>query len=261
MPDDNTPKTKRPASSPLENGSTPPWVDDIIIKLKSHISEELASMKTDIKVIKTDIIDLKACMNINTETIKKHEQSINLLKPLQETFIKLSIDNQRLQQRNLQNNLLISNIPKQDCENLDTLKKTFEQICTTLKVKIDMNNDVMELIRLPSKFSTDPILVKFYNMRVKLDILSSQSKESLRVGQILKNSSIEKVFFGHQLTHHYQKLLRGVRQSNTRILKYKYVWFSWRSIDVFVKKSDNDRAICISSMDDLLKLEAGSSTT
>ena len=88
MPDGNTPKTKRPASSPLDNGSTPPWVDDIIIKLKSHISEELASMKTDIKVIKTDIIDLKACMNINTETIKKHEESINSLKPLQEIEIR-----------------------------------------------------------------------------------------------------------------------------------------------------------------------------
>ena len=240
--------SKRAANSPLQKEAIPFWVADI----KDHTSKEIASLRAD-------MVEMKAAILQNTETLQKHEAAISSISLINSNQQNLQREIERLYQMQLSNNLIITNIPATNGETNEHLRTLLENICAILKVKLSFENDVIEVIRLRSqKVSTNsgPILVKFANQKLKLSIMQSEKNNSIRQGQIINSSSTEKIYFSHQLTHHFQDLQKTVRLADKKTLKFKYVWFSWRHIALFVKKDENGKAIRISTKEDIQYLEA-----
>ena len=246
----NTPK--RPASSPLNQEETPLWAKTMMNNMKSMIEDIRIHISSEVATVKQDIIDLKSSIDANTTAIKQHDEAINSLKQLQESNKLIDIEVNRLAQSQLVNNLIISNIPKQNNEDISCWKQCLDKIVKLLKIDVNFEKDVMEILRLPTKNASNagPILVKFYTQRPKLEIFKNKALQSIRVGQILNNTSTDKVYFSHHLTRHNQELFRSLRQHNARHSKYKFVWFSSRQNGIYAKKDETSRALLISTEND-----------
>ena len=101
--------------------------------------------------------------------------------------------------------------------------------------------------------SVPPVLVKFYNMKPKIDLMNTRDK-GLKQAEIGFVNKAENIYFSHHLTKYYQELLRKARGEG-KGLKYKHVWFSWRNTTIYYKESNNSLAYPIFTPSDILQMK------
>jgi hypothetical protein len=241
-------EAKRAAVSPANSHSPPAWALDLKEDIKLHTTNELAKIRDDIR-------EIEKTVQKNSDAIQRHE---NVLLPIQQTHEQILLNNEEFRQSALQNNMLISNVPIVQNESPEILRSLLETICNIMNIRLNFEDDVLEIVRLSTKDknTAGPILVKFYNLRIKRKIMSLKAESSLRLGQLFHNESIEKVYLNHQLTKYYQNLLKSVRDINKKVIKANFVWFAWRQNCIFMKKDEKSTPIKISTPQDLALAEA-----
>lgn len=206
----------------------------------------------DVKCQLTKITeDLKRAMGEITK-LQTKVATLEKQKTLAEDEVtKLRVENQDLQQYVRRNNLEIHGIPHVNNENPVEIAKSLGK---ALGVEV-CDSDIDACHRLPQKKMEfpPPLLIKFCS-RLKKDQLLSAKKIGDRISS--KDVGIpapdRSVYINEHLTpnnKYLHKLARDLRKCG-----FKYVWT--RECKIYVRKSDNQRAIRITSVEDVKRLQS-----
>ncbi|KAG8277996.1 hypothetical protein J6590_030537 [Homalodisca vitripennis] len=192
------------------------------------------------------------------QTVKSLEKSNQSLKGTNsELVIDLScykMDLENLQQYNNRNrNVQIEGIPE---ANGESMEKIVEKLSEITGEPINFNLDVQAVHRIPTKRPNvpKPIVLQLTN-RQKRDSLLRKSKIASKTKEIKSTDFVPgvprtNVYVNEHLTPYFRNLFyysKKLRESG-----FKFVWISEGKI--FVKKTEDDRKIRISVMEDLQKL-------
>ncbi|XP_062557239.1 uncharacterized protein LOC134222112 [Armigeres subalbatus] len=230
---------------------------------KEEIQNSIMDMKADLKKLSVEVDDVKksqAFINAEfekfkgglckiTEEMKTTCSDITALKSAQgeitSRIATMGSDVRYIQQEQLSNNMLISNVIKTADEDLCAI---LCKICEFLQVEL-FERDVLVINRLATRNTKqiEPILVQFANRFVK-DRMMSAIKTSPLSCKNIGFPINQRIFFNHHLTAHNQALLQAVRLHKKKY-SYKFVWFSRGYI--YIKRDENSTALRILSREDL----------
>lgn len=230
---------------------------------KEEIQNSITDMKREIKKLSTEVDEVKQSQNfINaefeqfksglskiTDEMKKTTIDVASLKSghaeISSQLATMEQDLNFIQQGQLSNNLLISNVIKTADEDLCAI---LGKICEVLEIEL-LERDVLVITRLATRNTKqiEPILVQFANRYVKDRIISVAKTASLSC-QNIGFTIDQRIYFNHHLTAYNQALLQYVRAYKRRH-GYKFAWFSKGYI--YIKRDENSTAQRIISRDDM----------
>ncbi|CAI6373414.1 unnamed protein product [Macrosiphum euphorbiae] len=190
--------------------------------------------------------------NVKQNTIKIQEIE-NKFTKMQNEIDYLKSSYNTAEQFKLINNLDIMNIPKTANESLFDITSKLTKL---LDIEIK-EVDISKLYRIKSKSNdTDRIIIGFNDKNKKEAILSafkSKLKTSpITANQIHTSFPDRKIFLNHQLSTDNRKLLWMTKQL-AAIYHFKYVWTNQSG--VFLKKSDGDTGVRVSSLSQLQNID------
>lgn len=157
-------------------------------------------------------------------------------------LLSMERDIDHIQQQQLSNNMLISNVIKTPSEDLFAIVC---KICGILDIDL-FARDIFCVTRLTTRKvnQIEPILVLFSNRIIKQKIMVA-AKHTRLTCRNLGFSIDQRIYFGHHLTPKNQSLLQMARAYKMQH-NYKYAWFSQNGF-VYIKRNENSTAIQILS--------------
>jgi hypothetical protein len=242
--------------------------NEIISKMEKTIKQQFSEFESRNK---NQLDEFKTSLEFFSNKIDDYEESVNDFKKVVRTvetsnkqlmtenaILKKDLNNcktelELLQQYNRNRNVQVDGVPEVDGEQM---RSVVEIIAKTIGESIDFENDVQAVHRVPTKRNTGPkpIVLQFTN-RQKRDAFLKKSKLALKQRGIkstdfARDVPVTNVYVNEHLTPYFKNLLFHAKK--LRETGFKYVWVSEGKI--FVKKTENDSKIRISSTDDLVKL-------
>lgn len=234
-----------------------------IISSREAITTEIGGIKSELHQLKQDVDAVKDSQQFFNEKFEGFKANLTSLsgkvhgwdaeiaairqghQQLSSNMAAVGLDLNMVQQEQLSNNMLISNVIKVVAENLPDLLKT---ICDTLGVTL-MNRDVVSISRMTTKNTKqiEPILVRFSNRAVKDEIMFAAKSTALSCRQ-LGFAIDQRIYFNHHLTTRNQTIMQAARQYK-RKYNFRFVWFTRGSI--YIKRDETSPAIRITSTHDL----------
>lgn len=200
---------------------------DLLAKL-DIIIDKYEETKKEVVQLKSFVIDLK------DELIKRD----NTIKALNE---RISV----MEQGNRVNKLEISNLPKQDKENL---RNIVVNIIGKLGVQIT-DNDIDAVYRLPGN-RNQTIVVVFSGRRIRDEVWNK--KKTVVTCQEIVGTGQGKIYINPNLNKYFRDLRYKTKQAAEKA-GYRYVWFANNKI--LVRKNDKDRQIItITREEDIRKI-------
>lgn len=148
-----------------------------------------------------------------------------------------------MEQRELNNNIIIHGIPYQKNESVnETIKKVGKQLDLTIA---DQQFTAMRIGRIETK--NCPIRVTLANEELKTKIMKSPKKLKLDTGNI-GFAAGGKIFINHDLTKSNLELHKAAREFKVQN-QYKYLWIQKGKI--MLRKDDTSRIILVEDKEDL----------
>lgn len=237
-------------SSSTLSVSNQPSLSSIMEILKDiQSSQQFLSDKYD--TITAEIVKLSANIAaIANENLLLKKENLDLKSKLK----RIDLDVAQLKQDSLQNNMIISNVPKLIDESPLTLQKF---------VKNAINNDnisksIIDMYRERKIYNTkntlnhvpnmENVVIKFGNAEAKVDLFKIRKDVANRLATSLNISN--SLFLNDHLTPYFNNLFNMARVLKHRA-NYKYIWS--RNGCIFAKRDDENstRTIKISSFDQL----------
>ncbi|XP_059049924.1 uncharacterized protein LOC131844946 [Achroia grisella] len=256
------------SSSPAvqKTSTAEPVTLDSIMKELRIMKTQLASLPTlveDVKIIKNEITDLRACCEFNSTKLEDldarlsvAEKTISDLERLQDcnsanlNLINLLKNEMAAKdQWSRLNNVEIKGIPIKTGENLFRIVDLISN-----KIKYDLPRTQINYIsRVPSYNSKDKsIILGFTNRYVKEDfIAAARAIKSISASDLGFTGSPQRVFINDHLTPQSKTLLTKAKS----VLKekgYSYIWVKFCKIHV--RQNDTSRIFIVNNENDLNKL-------
>lgn len=223
-------------------------IQNSIISMKVELwklSGEVEEVKRSQGFINAEFETFKKSLATTTEGVKRVDADVTSLKAVhahmssqQATFER---DINHIQQEQLSNNMLISNVIKTADEDLCA---TVLKICEILEVEL-FPRDIFSITRLATRNAKqiEPIMVQFCNRIVKEKIMIAAKNITLSCRN-LRFPIDQRIYFNHHLTAKNQALLQVVRAFK-REHNYKFAWFSKGYI--YIKRDENSTVLRILS--------------
>lgn len=230
---------------------------------KDEIQRSIMGMKDELKKLGTEVDEVKRSQSFinaefeafkkslttTTECIKQMDADVASLKAghahISTQLTTMERDINHVQQEQLLNNMLISNVIKTADEDLYAIVCKISDI---LEVEL-FSRDIIAITRLSTRNAKqiEPILVQFSNRVVKEKIMTAAKNITLSC-RSLGFPIDQRIYFNHHLTTKNQALLQVVR-AYKREHNYKFAWFNKGYI--YIKRDENSTALRILSRMDL----------
>lgn len=178
-----------------------------------------------------------------TDIVAKYEEQVEVNRAMQTELSDIKKQLNRREQKDLNNNLIISGVPYKAEENLKDIVST---VARAMNVKLESKD--ITVYRIGNKNTNEiPIKVIFENPVDKVNLCASKFKKNLTTKELGFQIN-KKVFLNHDLTKHnldlYKKAKIFQRDNN-----YKYLWI--RDGKIFLRKEDNSKIILLEDTNDL----------
>ena len=213
-----------------------------LLKSQNFIAEKYEEISTLIKGIHTEFSTLQT-------KVTDHESRINNMEAISAgNFDRIN----QLEQKLMNNNIIISNLVKLPNENL---LSSFQAICANLGLN-PSKNDIMDIRRITTKNKgeIEPVLVRLDNHHLKGDIMRASKTKNVFCNDI-GISIPQKIYFNHQLTIYNLRTLQAARKF-VKAEGWAFSWFSTNTNRVMVKKErESTKAHIIIQESDLYKLK------
>lgn len=211
-------------------------------------TEENSERKVEKDITLKDIMDKLQIMDQKqSELLRKYELQLKVNEELRNEIDELknqiAEEKNKNEQRELENNIVISGIPQNKNEDPTAIVR---QINQTLKINIEK----MKCYRL-GKGGNDKsgvIKVCFETKEDKESFLKSKKETKLTLRTVGLGNSDNDLYVNHDLTKYNQYLYMMARKFR-RDNNYKYVWYSQGNI--FLRKEDNSKVLKITREEDL----------
>lgn len=246
-----------------------------IQKLNNDMREPQNGLATTLNQIKTNqtslsqkFDDMRSQINDLTLEHKSFKEDINHIQKQHheqsQIINKLEADNDALQQKNLQNNLIIGGLPN----NVDA-RVVLEKIMNVLDTQCSMN-DVQDIYYLHTKNiqqsetsaqnennkkKSPLLLVKFKNFESKSEMVQKRKKkQTLFVNEIELNTNNDtQIYFRDHVTPFKNTLFKECRELKDE-LTFKFLWM--RDTQILLRKQENSKIYSISSRNDIIKIKS-----
>jgi len=234
---------------------------------KNELASKLGSILDDLKTLKTNeaimfetnasIEESMKLINESFETcksdvngIKKQLESMKLME-VQSSIHKLEISAEATEQYLRRNNVEIHGIPNLQSEDVYQI---VEQVSTALGTDITKANiDVAHRLKSRSPNLPEAILVKFTQRWLKEDLIERSKKKRITTEDLGIPGPKRNIYLSPHLSPN-QKILHR-RARHLRHYGFNFVWIS-RDNKIWIRRSENERAICIMNEEILASLEA-----
>ncbi|XP_053698960.1 uncharacterized protein LOC128745923 [Sabethes cyaneus] len=212
-----------------------------------RLSCEVDEVKQSQSFINAEFENFKKSITTTTEGIKRMDVDMTSLKASQvhisSQLVSMDRDISYIQQEQLSNNMLISNVIK-----TADLCAIVCKICELLEIEL-LSRDIFTITRLTTRNTKqiEPIIIQFSNRIVKEKIMAAAKNITLSCRN-LGFPIDQRIYFNHHLTAKNQSLLK-VARTYKRQYNYKFAWFNKGYI--YIKKDENSSALRILSREDL----------
>lgn len=232
---------------------------DAIKENQTLISNQFEQLDNKIKTIDTEHIQLKKDVCLNEKILKDHALTIS----------EMEAEIDALKQRDLNNNIVIANLPHEINPN-----ETLSNILNLLKSNATIN-DIADIKMLPNKSNdiqnkanpnnskvninnnnkkNSVMLVTFKNYSDKIDfMIKKKNKKSIFTREINLNSTADhQVFIRDHVTSFKMKLFNDCRKLKEQF-NFRHLWMNGTGI--LLRKNDNTKVFSIKSHIDIQRLE------
>lgn len=207
-------------------------------------SVEFFSKKIDEYEKKIDGYSIQV-KELKTSQISLEQENRELKKSLND--YKLQLDN--LEQYNRNKNIQIDGIPEVTNEKMSDIVKKLENVSD---IPIDFSNDIQAIHRLPTRREKGPkpIVIQFTNRQTRDAVLRKCKKLRVKSTDFVVDVPEANVYINAHLTPHNKNLLFYAKK--LREYGWSFIWTVEGK--VFVKKSESDRKIHVTSIEQIDKL-------
>lgn len=202
----------------------------------------------------TILIEENKELKLNINNAKKHTEYLH------GKVNQLEKDLLELKQAKLDNQIIITGVPKKKDEQLT---KIIEKIGQVLETEIKAEH-ITTCRRIPSKHigteeSIEPILVNFANNDYIKQQLMDKQKEKGQViteqlGLDLQQNEKRKIFIRDYLADNTMNLFNMAKKELKQQMNFKYVWFSTITKKILARKGDKTKVFKIECEDDVKKI-------
>lgn len=222
----------------------------------SAAMETVKSIADDVRIIKSDIAEIKTSTDLLFTKISSLEERVTKIENLKDEtkayesrLRKLEVDLAVMDQWLRANNVEIKGVPQKSNENL-------YDIVNTLGKKITYNiskSQINYITRIPSreKSSPKPIIVSFINRYAKEDFIAAAKMEKNILPTDLGLVGSQKIFVNDHLTTQ-RKILLSKAKSKAKENNFQFVWVKHSKI--FARKSTLSPVLAINTDTDLEKI-------
>lgn len=272
-PENDSNKRRNTNKSP-NNICTESQFDKLLRKLDylENSQTEIKSIMNDVKSNQEFLSDqfdnLKSELQKVTIEQNKMKKNCNILQTEQNNHSKIIADLESqvdsLKQKELENKIIISNLPKSNFDKTELLTNIFDKIQSTCTV-----NDIKNVEIIPTKdaqtteSSTSKtnqnkskcfMIVTFNNEEKKIEFMEKKkSKGSLMSNEVGLNSGTDQqIYIRDQLTQFKMKLFREARILKDS-LNFKFLWMNGSNI--CLRKQEHSKVYIISSQIDIKNIE------
>lgn len=203
--------------------------------------------------LQTNITELKNELSTYKSTTDKLLEENDILKT-ENTKLKQRVEYieqeiSKIKQHNINNNILIYGIPKNDNENPKTI---LFAITSYLGINIK-SEDLITIYRKKNHSKnvsglSQPILVKFNKNEIKKSILVARRNKNLNTEIISQNLRKRPIYINEQLTQHNQLLFKCARELK-KTESMKFVWT--KNGEIFIRKTADSQIIKIRSLNQI----------
>lgn len=195
-----------------------------------------------------DVMDKLNDMDNKYQTLfEKYNQQVKINKELKDDLKRIQIQLNTMEQKEINNNVMLYGIPYKKNENVREIVKNVGN-----HIQVPVNEEEFTAIRVGRNDQGDntknnPIRVIFRNAELKKGLMKSPKKISLNAENLGLGGS-SKIFINHELTKknlQTYKAALNFRKENA----YKYLWVAHGKI--MLRKSDNSKILLIEEEEDL----------
>ncbi|XP_060809945.1 uncharacterized protein LOC132904034 [Amyelois transitella] len=239
---------------------------DRIQEQLNQIAFQLVPLKTlieDVKIIKTEVSDLKASIEMAHDTMENLTKTVadldarvshveriaDLVPALQDEIIKLNQDIEDRDQWARANNVEIRGIPLKKNENLYEFAQRIGELCDYPVRREDINY----IARIPTRIAgaEKSIVIAFNNRYIKENLVASARKCKQLTLSNLGFAASGPVYVNDHLTLKNKTLLNKAR-TLAREKDFRYIWVKHSKI--MARKSDTSPIFLIKNEKDLTKI-------
>lgn len=217
-------------------------LDKLEAETKSKLNEMIDTVKGNTEKIEAANENIKQ----SNEAIKNSERKIKQVElkvvGYEANTEQLKFEIEKIKARELENDITIAGIKKQNDENLDAL---FKKLCDILKVNMNIKDDTNAIYRTKGN-DTNPglIIVKLRASKKKYEILATKRRHGpVMAEQIFNNENQQnnegspQLFINHHITPFFNGIMYKARQAKISG-KIKAAWAN--SAGVYYKVNDDD---------------------
>lgn len=181
-----------------------------------------------------------------TELLKRYEEQLKvndeLRRDIDDLKAQLDEEKNKNEQKELENNILISGIPSNPNENLATVFRTINQ-----SLKIDIQGARCYRIgRGPNQAGT--IKVCFESREDKENFMKAKKEIKLTLSNTRLGTNDNEIYVNHDLTKRNQYIFMMARRFK-KDNNYKFVWYS--NGNIFIRKDESSKVNKITRVEDL----------
>lgn len=256
-------------SSKLSTDSTV-LAKDFLIRLIENLKQEISQ---EFKSVKTDMGELTASVQFLSE---KFDASAKIMTEIKQEITDLKRENKKLREeskslgkrvceleervRNMEqysrkNNIEISGIPTTPNEDVKTIVK---DVGTALGLEVEPSQ-IAAAHRIPTynQSRTPSVVVQFFDRAVKEDFIAKfketrAQNNHLTAAKVNKSFPAQRVYVNDHLSPENKRFLAALKVK-CKELNFAFVWS--RDGKFFVRKTAGDKAIKVSTTDDISKLK------
>lgn len=260
------PKCKSSLSpSPAPTSPTPSQLDKMQEQLNKIILQlaPLAALMEDVKMIKSDISDLKESLDMAHGLINNFSSSIksletrvsviekvaNVTPTLQAEISRLNREIDDRDQWARANNVEIRGIPQKNSENLYDIALKIGSLCDFPIKKEEINYVARIPTRVPN--AEKPIIMSLNNRYTKEELVASARKSKKLNLPAMGFSTPGNIYINDHLTQRNKALLSKAK-SLAKEMNFQYIWVKHSKI--MARKSDTSPIFFIKSESDLAKI-------
>ncbi|XP_013188339.1 uncharacterized protein LOC132903324 [Amyelois transitella] len=244
--------------SPAATSPMPSQLDSIQEQL-SRITfqlEPLKSLTADVAVIKAEMSDLKASVEMAHSAfasldarVKSVEKALTEIPDLQEEVCRLRQELEDRDQWARANNVEIRGVPLRKGENLYEIAERIGEL-SNFPIR---RESISYIARIPTRVpdAEKPIIISFNNRYIKEDLVASARKSKQLTLAGLGFSATGPFYVNDHLTQKNKTLLSKAR-SLARETDFRYVWV--KHAKIMARKSDTSPVFIIRNEKDLLKI-------
>jgi DNA gyrase/topoisomerase IV subunit A len=254
--------SSKSSSSVPGTAVTTEFLVKIMEQFKQEVFGEIKSLKNELSELSTTVQFVSDKLDSSTKLMEAISTELAALKKengeLRNNNARLSSEVEDLKERmrtleqyTRRNNLEISGIPVTASEDVVAI---VQDVGSALGIAVE-DSEVSAAHRIPSyrQDRTPSIVVQFHHRTTRDSLIAKfREKKSLCASKVNSSFTQQKVYVNEHLSPNNKLFLTKLKQK-CREVNYSFVWC--REGKFFVRKSPGDRAIKISSFDELKKLK------